>query len=66
MASLKYDRSAKAVYVRIRRGRVAQTEPLNDSVFLDLNANGRLLGIEVILPKDLPEETIRKVAAATA
>ena len=66
MASLKYDTSAKALYVGVRRGKVVRTEPLNDSVFVDLDETGRLVGIEVILPKDLPAEMVRKIAAAAS
>jgi len=56
---------AKALYVRIRRGRVVKTEVLNDSVFVDLDGEGRLIGIEVILPKDLPQEVASRIIAAT-
>ncbi len=64
MGSLKYDASTKALYVRVRAGKVAETEPLNDSVFIDLDRTGRLVGIEVILPKELPVEVVEKIAAA--
>ena len=64
MASLKYDKTAKALYVQLRRGKVAETEPLNDSVFVDLDRGGRLIGIEVVLPKDLPQEIVSRIAAA--
>ena len=66
MASLKYDTSAKALYVGVRRGKVVWTEALNDSVFMDLDETGRLVGIEAILPKDLPAEMVRKIAAAAS
>jgi len=65
LASLRYDKMAKALYVRIRRGRVVKTEVLNDSVFVDLDGEGRLIGIEVILPKDLPQEVASRIIAAT-
>ncbi len=64
MASLKYDATTKALYVRIRSGTVAETEPLNDSLFMDLDDAGRLVGIEVILPKELPAEVVKKITAA--
>jgi uncharacterized protein YuzE len=64
LASLKYDPSSKALYVRIRAGKVAETEPLNDSVFMDLDRAGRLVGIEVILPKELSAEVTKKIVAA--
>ena len=64
MASLKYDEVAKALYVQVRRGKVAETEPLNDSVFVDLDRKGRLIGIEIVLPRDLPQEIISRISAA--
>jgi uncharacterized protein YuzE len=66
LASLKYDDRAKAFYVKIREGKIAQTEPVSDSIFLDLDDGGKLVGMEVILPKDLPQETVRKIETATA
>jgi uncharacterized protein YuzE len=64
LASLKYDKMAKALYIQLRKGKVAETEPLNDSVFVDLDKEGRLIGIEVVLPKDLPQEIASRIAAA--
>ncbi|MFQ6074856.1 MAG: DUF2283 domain-containing protein [Candidatus Bathyarchaeia archaeon] len=66
MASLRFDPKANALYVRIAEGRVAETEPLNDSMFVDLDGDGRVLGIEVILPKDLPKRMTKKIAEAIA
>jgi len=64
LALLKYDKTAKALYVRLRRGEVAETEPLNDSVFVNLDKGGRFIGIEVVLPKDLPQEIVSRIVAA--
>lgn len=66
MASVTYDDQAKAFYVKIRSGKITQTEPLSDSVILDLNEKGELLGMEVILPKDLPDETSKKLQFAAS
>ena len=54
MASLEYDPSSTALYVRMKRGRVATSKPLADNIILDLNAKNELLGIEIIGPK--PED----------
>ena len=37
MASLKFDPKAKAFYVKLGKGKVVHTEPLSDSVFVDLD-----------------------------
>jgi len=63
LASLKFDPKAKALYVKLGKGKVVHTEPLNDSVFIDLDQNSNLIGTEVILPRDLPEETLKKITA---
>jgi len=54
MASLEYDPTSTALYVRMKRGKVAKSKPLADNIILDLNANNELLGIEIIGPK--PED----------
>ncbi len=66
MASLRYDSKANALYLRVGEGNVNLTEPLSDSVFIDLGKKGELLGIEFILPKDVPKKTISKIAAKAA
>jgi uncharacterized protein YuzE len=57
MASLEYDPSSTALYVRIKRGKVATSKPLADNIILDLNKRNELLGIEIIgpRPEDLKE-----------
>jgi uncharacterized protein YuzE len=63
---LKYDRKAKTFYVEIRQAKVAQIEPLSDSIFFDLDDKGDGVGTDLILTKDLPEETARKISVAAA
>jgi uncharacterized protein YuzE len=57
MASLEYDPSSTALYVRMKKGRIATSRPLADNIILDLNAKNELVGIEIIGPKleDLKE-----------
>jgi uncharacterized protein YuzE len=66
LASLRYDSKANALYLRVAEGSISLTEPLSDSVFIDLGKKGELLGIEFILPKDVPKKTISKIAAKAA
>jgi len=54
MASLEYDPSSTALYVRIKRGKVAKSRSLADNIVLDLNDKDELLGIEIIGPR--PED----------
>jgi uncharacterized protein YuzE len=54
MASLEYDPSSTALYVRMKKGKVAKSKPLADNIVLDLNGKNELLGIEIIGPR--PED----------
>jgi len=48
MVSLEYDPSCNALYIRIKKGRVAESEPLSDNVIIDINHKGEILGIEIL------------------
>ncbi|MEM2272358.1 MAG: DUF2283 domain-containing protein [Candidatus Bathyarchaeia archaeon] len=51
MVSVEFDPKVNAMYVKLRKGKVAESEPLADNVILDLDEMGRVVGIEVLLPK---------------
>lgn len=45
---LEYDPEADALYLRFKRGRVSETVEVADNVFVDLDAEGVPLGIEIL------------------
>jgi len=51
MVSVEYDPEANAIYIRIKKGEVEVSEPLSDDIIVDLDKNGEVLGIEILLPK---------------
>lgn len=55
---IKYDKNADAVYIyfkEIEEGEVDRTISLNDNVAIDLDKEGRTLGIEILeTKKNLP------------
>lgn len=53
MASLEYDPSCNALYIRLKRGKVTQTEPVSDNVIFDLNDRNETLGIEILGPEPI-------------
>jgi len=65
LASLKYDERAKALYLKLSDSKIIETEPVSDSVFFDIAEDGSLVGVEVILPKDMPEERVKKLVMHT-
>jgi uncharacterized protein YuzE len=50
---LKYDADAEALYVTLREGFAAETIEVEESVYIDLDADERPIGIEFLNPGDL-------------
>ncbi len=61
MVSVEFDPEVNAMFIRFKKGKVAETEPLADNVTADLDENGEVLGIEILLRK-LAEEQREFVA----
>lgn len=61
MASLEYDKEARVLYVKFSAKKIKETEVLNDSTFFDIADDGSLVGIEIMLHEDLPEEKVKKM-----
>ncbi len=51
MASVEFDPEVNAIYVRFKKGKVAESEPLADNVVIDVDEDGEVLGIEFLLSK---------------
>jgi uncharacterized protein YuzE len=50
MATAEYDRAADALYIRLAPGDVARTVEIDQYRVLDIDENGRALGLEVLYP----------------
>ena len=59
MASLEYDSSCNALYIRLKKGKAAETEPIADNLLLDLNEKKEIIGIELLGPSPID---LRKLA----
>ena len=42
--------------MRLKKGKVSSTEPLADNMAIDLDKNGKVLGLELLLPQEIKEE----------
>jgi uncharacterized protein YuzE len=51
MASIEFDSEVNAIYIRFKKGKVDKSEPLADNVIVDVDKNGKAIGIEILLPK---------------
>jgi uncharacterized protein YuzE len=70
MVQVEYDKKADAMYIWLRKAKYDISEELAENVILDLDKNGRIIGIEVLgasrnLGKDLVMKIIdtEKIAA---
>ena len=65
---LEYDRQVDALYIRIQEVKVARTEELDEGVNLDFDADGKLIGIEILnaLQRYRPEDLFKVSSEALA
>ena len=61
MASLEYDPEASAIYIRIKKSKIVRSEPISDVLIVDLDEKGKLVGIEILLPRDMPSDIRKKL-----
>lgn len=50
--NVEYDRQADAIYIRLKEAAVATTRELDDNLIVDLDAAGKMVGIELLFVSD--------------
>ena len=65
---LEYDRQVDTLYIRIQEVNVARTEELEEGVNLDFDADGKLIGVEILnaLQRYRPEDLFKVSSEALA
>ena len=72
MVRVEYDSKADAMYIWVRKAKYDISEELAENVVIDLDKNGRIIGIEVLdASKNLGKELVTRIlntekVAATA
>jgi uncharacterized protein YuzE len=62
MVRVEYDDKADAMYIWLRRTKYDISEELAENVLIDLDKNGRIVGIEVLdASKNLGMEIVTKI-----
>ena len=56
MVLVSFDKESGAMYVRLSKEKIVKTIPLGKDRFIDVNKSGKLIGIEVLLPKTMSKE----------
>jgi len=60
-----YDREADAMYIRVKKGKVHKTLEVSDAVNVDVDRNGRALGIELLfVSSQIPRKSISRTIRA--
>jgi uncharacterized protein YuzE len=52
MFSVEFDSEVNVMYIRFKKSKVDKSEPLADNVIVDVDKNGKAIGIEILLPKE--------------
>ena len=63
---LRYDEEVDVLYIRFRHGQIARTVSVSEYVNCDLDAEGRLLGIEVLFASRTLEDLSGLLASPAA
>lgn len=45
---IEYDKEVDALYIRIQKKKVAHTREIEDGVNLDVDSDGKIIGLEII------------------
>jgi uncharacterized protein YuzE len=64
---VSYDQGADAMFIEIRKGRYEISEELAENIILDLDKEGRVLGVEVLeVSKRMKKQTLKRMLKAEA
>lgn len=62
MIRVEYDAKADAMYIWLRKARYEISEELAENVVIDLDKNGRIIGIEILdASKNMGKELVNKI-----
>ncbi|MFQ5762833.1 MAG: DUF2283 domain-containing protein [Candidatus Bathyarchaeia archaeon] len=64
---VEYDKDLDIMYIRLKEGKYAFSEEVNENTVMDLDHEGRILALEILDVSDfLGEELLRKTLKAEA
>ncbi len=62
MVRVEYDSKVDAMYIWLRKAKYEISEELAENVIIDLDKNGRIIGIEILdITKNIGRELIDKI-----
>ena len=66
---IKYDSDADAMYLTLRKDKVASTKEIDENTIIDFDKNGQVIGVEILFVKErnpslLKELQVEKLISA--
>lgn len=66
---IRYDPDADAMYLTLRKDKVARTKEIDDNTIIDFNKSGQVIGVEILFVKErnlslLKELQVEKLISA--
>lgn len=65
MVSVSFDKESGAIYVRLSKEKTTRTIPLGKDRFIDVDKSGKIIGIEVLLPKSMLREVDEAISRSS-
>lgn len=67
LKKITYDPQADAMYISINRGTYDISKEISNGVIVDLDKNGKILGIEILwIKKKVGSKLIKKIISSTS
>jgi len=65
LVSVSFDKESGAIYVRLSKEKTTRTIPLGKDRFIDVDKSGKIIGIEVLLPKSMLREVDEAISRSS-
>jgi uncharacterized protein YuzE len=60
---ITYDKMADALYIYLRKGKVAKTKKVTSRLLIDVDKKGNVLGIEILdVSRQIPKKEIGRIS----
>ena len=57
------DPKVEALYIQMREGKVAKTVEYDEDIYVDLNSQNHLIGIELLNPSEVSPSELKRIAS---
>ena len=58
---IKYDQDADAMYISLRKDKVASTKEIDKNTILDFDKDGQVIGIEILFVKERNPDILKEL-----